>query len=130
MYSHEKCARPCGWEVFVRLSMVVSNAVAMGLSLASGEVIFIILGSILAVSTVFNLFTACLAVCRRLRRSRSPFDDIRCPSLIILAIDTLGVMAFLVLYVCATIETANAGSWSWKPVMQMTYASIGGLVAS
>ena len=111
----------------VRPLLLLNNVIAMSLSFPVMTASFIVLGSIFGVSIVFNFF-AWLRTCISRRSKGANLDEIKCPSLLILAIEVLGVLAFCVLYVVTTIETAES-SWGWSPTLLMAYASIGGLVA-
>ncbi|EXJ68353.1 uncharacterized protein A1O5_08145 [Cladophialophora psammophila CBS 110553] len=121
-------------ESTVRLLLILNNSVALGLSFAVMFPIFIVLGAVFGISILYNLGVILL----RLRQKRPRWnddnnndgrEDIRCPSVFQLTIDALGVLTFLVLYVCSTIETATRGSWLWSPTMMMSYSTIGALVA-
>ena len=127
MISLNKSTSSLELQDIIRPLLVLNNVIAMSLSFPVETASFIVLGSILAVSTVFNF---CLWVRTGFsRRSKAAnLDGVKCPSIIILAIEVLGVLAFCVLYVITTIETAES-EWGWKPTVLMAYASIGGLVA-
>ncbi|KIW89938.1 uncharacterized protein Z519_09368 [Cladophialophora bantiana CBS 173.52] len=119
-------------EPIIRLLLILNNSVALGLSFAVMSPIFIVLGAVFGISILYNLGVILL----RLRQKRPTWndnndgrEDIRCPSVFQLTIDALGVLTFLVLYVCSTIETATRGSWQWNPTMMMSYSTIGALVA-
>jgi hypothetical protein len=125
--------RPAGrfdLETGLRLLLLLNNSIALALSFACMEALFIVVGSILGVSIIFNM----LVLLSKVRPSRLKLtnDDVerQCPSLLVLGIDSLGVLAFLSLYVCSTIDTATASDgWRRPPVLLMAYASIGTLVA-
>ncbi|KAJ9616744.1 hypothetical protein H2200_000463 [Cladophialophora chaetospira] len=115
-------------ETTVRLLLLLNNSVALALSFATLRALFIVVGSIFAVSILFNFFVL-LAKVRSRRLSLKTDDEKQCPSRFVLGIDILGVLAFLSLYVCSTIETATRDTWDWAPKLLMAYASIGTLVA-
>ncbi|KIY02209.1 uncharacterized protein Z520_02347 [Fonsecaea multimorphosa CBS 102226] len=133
MVSFSKPLPSLDFESTVRLMLILNNSIALSLSFAVMFPIFIVLGAVLAISLLYNLFVILLRIRQKRPRwsdnNRDGDEDIRCPSIFQLAIDTLGVLAFLVLYVCSTIETATMGSWRWPPTMLMAYSSIGALVA-
>ncbi|KIW70474.1 hypothetical protein PV04_02741 [Phialophora macrospora] len=126
-------SRPVGrfdFETGLRLLLLLNNSVALALSFACMEALFIVSGSILGVSVIFNMLVLLSKV--RPRRPKLTNDDVerQCPSMLVLGLDILGVLAFLSLYVCSTIETAGRDNyWGRAPVLLMAYASIGNLVA-
>ena len=129
LVSVDKPTRSIGIEDLISLMLLLIDVIAMSLCFAILWPSFIVLGSVLAVSFIFNSFV--LLSTDGLTRSKSDTDKTKCPSLIVLSIEILGVMAFLVLYVVTTIETAKDDYWGYssRPRVMMTYASIGGLVA-
>ncbi|ETI23996.1 hypothetical protein G647_05803 [Cladophialophora carrionii CBS 160.54] len=130
MSSSSKPTEPWDLETAVRLLLLLNNAVALALSFASMEVLFIVVGSILGVSVIFNMLVLLSKV--RPHRLALTNDDVhrRSPSLLVWGTDSVGVLAFLSLYVCSTIETISRdGGWRHLPVLLMAYASIGTLVA-
>ncbi|OCT50179.1 hypothetical protein CLCR_07573 [Cladophialophora carrionii] len=130
MCSSSKPTEPWDLETRVRLLLLLNNAVALALSFARMEVLFIVVGSILGVSIIFNMLVLLSKV--RPHRLALTNDDVhrQSPSLLVWVTDGVGVLAFLALYVCSTIETASRDSlWNGVPVLLMTYASIGTLVA-
>ncbi|KAH0847386.1 hypothetical protein FOPE_00696 [Fonsecaea pedrosoi] len=131
MVSFSKPAPFLDVESGIRLLLLLNNSIALGLGFAAMSPIFIVLGVVLAISTVYNLGVILLRVRQKTPRwSDSNGDEtVRCPSVVELAIDTLGVAAFLILYVCSTIEVATGDSWRHPPIMMMAYSSIGALVA-
>jgi len=111
----------------IRPLLILNNVIAMSLSFPVMTASFVVLGSILVVSTVFTFF-AWVRTGLSKRSKATSIDEIKRPSLLILAIELLGVLAFCVMYVVTTIETAD-NAWGWRPTLLMAYASIGGLVA-
>ncbi|EXJ87304.1 hypothetical protein A1O3_04263 [Capronia epimyces CBS 606.96] len=130
MHLLNQLAAPPSLDRVLRPLLLINNVVAMSLSFAAGGALFIVLGVFFAVSIVFNILVVLLTVGQRQLRLNTAGDP-QCPSLIILAIETLGVMAFLVLYVCTTINAAAGGRYYYDEpsVMMLSYASIGALVA-
>ena len=116
-------------ETIIRLGLLLNNGVALGFSAGTGRALFIVMSVIFCISILFNLLVSLRRI--RARRSRPNIGnhEKQCPSLIILAIDSLGVLAFLSLYVCSTIDTVTRSRWGWAPIVLMAYASIGALVA-
>ncbi|KIW15170.1 hypothetical protein PV08_05215 [Exophiala spinifera] len=129
-------------ENIIRLLLLVVGAVAFGLSIAVGHIgrrkaVFTVLPVAYATSTVCNalIFLSSLrtfrskVISKRLR-FRDEEKDVKAPSLLFLAADTLGLFTFLALYIWSTIETANAeNNYGWYPIMLMTYSGAGALVA-
>ncbi len=110
---------------YLRPFLVLNNVIAMSLSYAILTPAFIVLGSILNISMFFNIYAWFWTNLRR--ASATENGKVFCPSVILLAIECLGVVAFVVLYVITTMDTAEN---SWRDsVMIKTYASIGSLVA-
>ncbi|EXJ62144.1 hypothetical protein A1O7_02577 [Cladophialophora yegresii CBS 114405] len=126
-------SKPTGsWdlETTLRLLLLLNNGVALALSFASMRPLFMVTGSILGVSIIFNMLV--LLSEARPKRPTLTDDDVhkQSPSLLVWGTDGVGVLAFLALYVCTTIETADRdGGWRRMPVLLMAYASIGTLVA-
>ncbi|OQV06371.1 hypothetical protein CLAIMM_10942 [Cladophialophora immunda] len=133
MVSFSKPLPSLDLESTIRLLLILNNSIALSLGFAVMFPLFIVLGAVLAISALYNLFVILLRIRQKRPRwsdnNRDGDGEVRCPSIVQLAIDTLGVLAFLVLYVCSTIETATIGSWRWPPTMLMAYSSIGALVA-
>lgn len=124
---------PLNHETTVRLVLLINNSVALALSFACMQALFFVLGSIFAVSILFNLSVLLANAKHRRVRVRLDMDneEKKCPSFVVMGVDFLGVLAFLSLYVCSTIETARNHSWRWHsaPTLLMAYASFGTLVA-
>ena len=110
--------------------LVLNDAVALGLSLSVGtrSGLFVIMSMVFCLSLLFNLAVLRRKGTKSLQRGlRLETDDekVKRPSLIALAVEVLGVVAFVVLYVLSTIQTAN----SYYKTLMKAYASIGALVA-
>lgn len=133
MDSLTKRVGPLNYETTVRLLLLANDSVALALSFACMQALFFVLGSIFAVSILFNLSVLLANARRRRVRVRLDMDneEKKCPSFVVMGMDFLGVLAFLSLYVCSTIETANNNGWRWDraPTLLMAYASFGTLVA-
>jgi len=122
-------------ETAVRLLLMLNNTVALGLSAGTHRALFVVMSVVFGISLLFNVTILGLKFnTSRQRRWRSQYnedEDVKCPSLLALAVELLGVVVFLVMYVCSTIETARTSPWGYwvaSPLM-MAYASIGALVA-
>jgi hypothetical protein len=90
---------------------------------------------VISISVLFNL----VVLLAKVRSSRlclkhgGPDDDDNAnrkprPALVPWAIELLGTVAYLCLYIASTIDTSD--EWSWRrKIMLKTYASVGTLVA-
>ncbi|KAJ4556124.1 hypothetical protein HRR78_001782 [Exophiala dermatitidis] len=115
----------------IRLGLVVNDIVAMSLSFATERTLFLVLGGILATSLLFNGILTVAGLWQKRSRSRLRLaDEPRCPSLIVLAIEVLGVIAFLVLFVMGTVDATNDYYYYYGQELTMkNYACIGSIVA-
>ena len=121
-----------GIETIVRFFLLLNNAVTLSLSFACLEPLFMVIGSILFVSLIFNAIVLLARIPRGKAKGLDLSDDEaleKCPSLFVLSADAFGVLAFVVLYVASTMWTAHASWWNGPPVLLLAYASIGTLVA-
>jgi len=128
MVSFNKPTGSFDFETGVRLLLLLNNSIALALNFACMAPLFIAVGSILAVSVLFNLLVLLVKVRSNRLSSSNDDDQKRCPSLIVWTIEILGVAAFFSLYIASTIDIADNNNW-WQPTLLMAYASIGTLVA-
>ncbi|EHY56408.1 hypothetical protein ABEF92_006594 [Exophiala dermatitidis] len=115
----------------IRLGLVVNDIVAMSLSFATERTLFLVLGGILATSLLFNGILTVAGLWQKRSRSRLRLaDEPHCPSLIVLTIEVLGVIAFLVLFVMGTVDATNDYYYYYGQELTMkNYACIGSIVA-
>ncbi len=113
-------------ETTVRLLLILNNAIALGLSFACLKPVFFVLGAILSVSFLFNIFV--LLPKLKSKRPKLGREDPKnhCPSLLVLATDILGVIVFLSVYIWSTLYIVGrdvpyrSWNWIWGPTLVMT----------
>lgn len=109
--------------------LFVNNVTAMTLAFLSGSEVFIALGIIMIISTIFTLAVSGFAIKQKQLGSNSG-NGPKCPSGLLLGVEALGVITFFAFYIPTTLEAANSDDyWGRDTLVKKTYASIGALVA-
>jgi hypothetical protein len=121
---------PNGEDV-VRLFLILNNVVGLSLSFIGLRAAYIVLGTTMGVSLVFNLVSI-LAQSQETRNKLKNNEPVR-PSLVAMAIEVFGMFVLLVTYIISVVDTLDWdggwGSWDGSSVFAHAYAGVTGLIA-
>lgn len=115
----------------LRFILIVNDIVGLSLAFIGLRVAYVILGTVFAISILFNLVvTLAESHATRLKIKRG---EPVCPNIPALAIEIVGATGFLILYIVATIDTvANEGYWGGEGASITyvhAYCGMSGLIA-
>lgn len=114
----------------VRMILLLNNIVAISLSFIGLRAAFIVLGSVFAISIIFNI----VSILGRSTSSRLRLKNGEpvLPFLPGLAIELVGTVVFFILYGVVMIDLVD-GNYGWRVdglILMHSYASVGALVAA
>lgn len=116
----------------LRLALILNNIIGMSLTFINARPAYIVLGTTMGISLVFNLVSI-LAQSQETRSRLKNNEPVR-PSLIALGIEVLGIFTFLITYIITVVDTlAWDGGWGYwdggSALFVHAYAGFSGLLA-
>ncbi|KIV95828.1 hypothetical protein PV10_03434 [Exophiala mesophila] len=113
----------------IRFIVLLNNIVAIVLSFIGLRAVFVVLGTVFAISIIFNIVSILgRSTSSRLRLKN---DEAVLPFLPGMAIEVVGTVAFFIMYVVVMIDLVN-DNYGWRGdnlILIHSYASAGALVA-
>lgn len=112
----------------IRLFLILADVVGISLCFIGNRAAYVVLGSTLIVSLVFNAVSI-LAQSNETRQKLKKNQPVR-PNMFALFIEMFGTIALLVMWVISVVDaTAWDSQYSYTPLLIRAYGGIAGLVA-